>query len=144
MRDIAHAEWEVLRLRGMKVSMLHAMVPRAMSSLIADAEGLLLAEAKWVVPVRKLLVGVVAGDQKAKQDLGRLLEEFGLTLEVVTAAAFGETIMPQLHTDRMVAAAYERRNSAYAELERRREKQTKSPTRLSDVTIRPPPMRSRV
>jgi hypothetical protein len=29
VRDIAHAEWELLRLRGMKVDMLHAMVPRA-------------------------------------------------------------------------------------------------------------------
>ena len=130
MRDIAHAEWEILRLRGMKVGMLHAMVPRAMSSLIADAEGF-PPKAKWAVPVRKLLVGVVAGDQQAKQDLERLLEEFGLTLDVVTAAAFGETIMSQLHTDRMVAAAYERRNAAYAELERRRAKQTKAPTTVS-------------
>jgi hypothetical protein len=32
--------------------------------------------------------------------------------------------MSQLHTDRMVAAAYERRNAAYAELERRRGKET--------------------
>jgi len=124
MRDIAHAEWEVFRLRGMKVGMLHAMAPRAMSSLMADAEGLLPPKAEWVVPVRKLLVGVVAGDKQANQDLERLLEGFGLTLDVVTAAAFGETIMSQLHTDRMVAAAYERRNTAYAELERRRGKET--------------------
>jgi hypothetical protein len=45
---------------------------------------------------------------------------------------FGETITSQLHADRMVAAAYERRNAAYAELERRREKQTKAPTTLPE------------
>jgi hypothetical protein len=135
MKDIAHAEWELLRLRGMKVSMLHAMVPRAMKSLIADAQGLLPLEAEWVAPVRKLLMGVVAGDQKAKQDLEQRLEEFGLTLDVVTAATFGETITSQLHADRMVAAAYERRNAAYAELERRRAKQAKATTTVSDDDI---------
>jgi hypothetical protein len=50
MRDIAHAEWELLRVRGMKVGMLHAMVPRAMKSLIADAQGSLPLEAEWVAP----------------------------------------------------------------------------------------------
>jgi hypothetical protein len=73
-------------------------------------------------------MGVVAGDQQAKQDLEQRLEGFGLTLDVVTAATFGETIVAQVHTDRMVAAAYERRNAAYAELERRRAKQTASTT----------------
>jgi hypothetical protein len=119
-------------LRGMKVGMLHAMVPRAMKSLITDAQGLLSLEAKWVAPVRKLLMGVVSGDERAKQDLEQLLAGFGLTLDVVTAATFGETIVSQLHTDRMVAAAYERRNAAYAELERRQAKSTKAPTTLSE------------
>ena len=50
MRDIAHAEGELLRLRGMKVGMLDAMIPRAMNSLIADAQGLLPLEAEWVAP----------------------------------------------------------------------------------------------
>jgi hypothetical protein len=135
MRDIAHAEWELLRLRGMKVGMLHVMVPRAMKSLIADAQGLLPLETEWVAPIRKLLMAVAAGDQKAKQDLEYRLEGLGLTLDVVTAATFGETITSQLHTDRMVAAAYERRNAAYAELERRRAKQTKAPTTVSDDDI---------
>ena len=39
-----YAEWELLRLRGMKVSMLHATLPRAMSSLIADAQDLVKVE----------------------------------------------------------------------------------------------------
>jgi hypothetical protein len=73
---------------------------------------------------------VVSGDERAKQDLEQLLAGFGLTLDVVTT--FGETIVSQLHTDRMVAAAYERRNAAYAELERRQAKSTKAPTTLSE------------
>jgi hypothetical protein len=132
VRDIVNAEWELLRLRGMKVGMLHAMLPRAVSSLICDAQGFVKLEAEWVVPLRKLLIGKVAGDEKAKQKLERLLGRLGLSLDVVTAATFEETIHSQVHTDRMVAAAYERRNMAYAELERRRAKQTKTAGRPSD------------
>jgi hypothetical protein len=131
-RDIADAEWELLRLRGMKLGMLHAMIPRAMNSLITDAQGTFKVEVELVAQVRKLLVGVVAGDEQAKQDLEQLLEGFGLSLDVVTAATFGETIRSQVHTNRMVAAAYERRNAAYAELERRRAKQEKAATAASD------------
>jgi hypothetical protein len=36
-RDIVVAEWEVLRLRGLKVSMLHAMLPGVTHSLIWGA-----------------------------------------------------------------------------------------------------------
>lgn len=84
--DIVHAEWELLRLRGMKVSMLHATLPRAMSSLIADGQDLVKVETEWVASVRKFLMGMLAGDEQAKQKLEQLLETFGLSLDVVTAA----------------------------------------------------------
>lgn len=131
-RDIVDAEWELLRLRGMKVAMLHAMLPRAMKSLITDAQGLVVLNDQLVPTVRKLLIGVVAGDEQAKQELERLLARLGLSLDVVTAATFAETIRPQVHTDGMVSAAYKRRNAAYAELEQRREKQRKVATAPSD------------
>jgi hypothetical protein len=125
-RDIVNAEWELLRLRGMKVGMLHAMLPRAMGTLIADAQGAIKVEAGCVAAVRKLVIGVAAGDEKAKLELEQLLETHGLSLDVLTAATFEETIRSQVHTDRMVAAAYERRTAAYAELDRRRAKRNKA------------------
>lgn len=130
--DIVHAEWELLRLRGMKVSMLHATLPRAMSALIADAQDLVKVETEWVASVRKFLMGMLAGDEQAKQKLEQLLGAYGLSLDVVTAATFEETIRSQVHTDRMVEAAYERRNAAYAGLERRRARKANGATAPSD------------
>jgi hypothetical protein len=120
MKDIVDAEWELLRLRGLKVTMLHAMVPRAVG---AQRIGLRpLDEDKWVPPLRGHLVGILAGDPAAKQELEKLLKAEGLTLDVIIATAFEKTIVAQVHTDRMAAAAYDRRNAAYAELERVRGK----------------------
>jgi hypothetical protein len=130
--DIVHAEWELLRLRGMKVCMLHATLPRATSSLIADGLDVVKVENEWIASVRKLLIGMVAGNEQAKEKLEQLLGEFGLTLDVVTAATFEETIRSQVHTDRMVEAAYERRNAAYAELERRRARKANGATEPSN------------
>ena len=38
-RDIVEAEWEVCRLRWMKVAILHAVLPRVIKSLILEAGG---------------------------------------------------------------------------------------------------------
>src|SRR5262245_39706807 len=122
MKDIVDAEWELLRLRGLKVTMLHAMVPRAVKAQMFDGRTSLPTVHKWVQPLRGHLVGILAGDPTAKQELEKLLEAEGLTLDVITAAAFEKTIVAQVHTDRMAAAAYDRRNAAYAELERVRGK----------------------
>jgi hypothetical protein len=120
MKDIVDAEWELLRLRGLKVTMLHAMVPRAVD---AQKFGIRpLDEYKWVQPLRGHLVGILAGDPAAKQELEKLLKAEGLTLDVITATAFEKTIVAQVHTDRMATAAYDRRNAAYAELDRVRAK----------------------
>ena len=40
MMDIVDAEWELLRLRGLKVGMLHAALPRALNSQVAEGGGL--------------------------------------------------------------------------------------------------------
>src|SRR5262245_31410214 len=122
MKDIVDAEWELLRLRGLKVTMLHAMVPRAVKAQMLDGRASLPTVHKWVQPLRGHLIGILAGDPAAKQELEKLLEAEGLTLDVVTAAAFEKTIVAQVHTDRMAAAAYDRRNAAYAELDRVRAK----------------------
>src|SRR5262249_45534399 len=112
--------------------MLHATLPCAMSSLIADGQDLVKVETEWVASVRKFLMRMLAGDEQAKHKLEQLLETFGLSLDVVTAATFEETIRSQVHTDRMVEAAYERRNAAYAELERRRARKANGATAPSD------------
>lgn len=115
VKDIVDSEWEVLRLRGLKVTMLHAMVPRAVRAQMFR-HGASFPE--LVQPLRAHIVDILAGDPAAREKFGELLKVHGLTLDVTIAAAFEQTIVAQSHTDRMAAAAYDRRNKAYAELER--------------------------
>jgi len=118
MVDIIDSGWELVRLRGLKVGMLHAAIPRALNMQILDAGGLLPADPKLAPAgiLRKHLVGMLAGHQAAKQELEKLLAEHNLSWDLLTAAAFASTVVPQLQTDRMAGAARERRNAAYADL----------------------------
>ena len=119
MKDIVDAEWEVLRLRGLKVTMLHAVIPHAVRAQMFEQRA---SFPKLVQPLRRHVVGILAGDPTSKEELEKLLEGHGLTLDITIAAAFEKTIIAQAHTDRMAASAYDRRNKAYAELERLRGK----------------------
>jgi hypothetical protein len=67
VRDIVDGEWEILRLRNLKVAMLHAVIPRTVQSKISDATGLLPLEFKLAPLIRKHLVAIAAGDKSAKQ-----------------------------------------------------------------------------
>ena len=46
-RDIVEAEWEVCRLRWMKVAILHAVLPRVIKSLILEAGGTRSLDRVW-------------------------------------------------------------------------------------------------
>jgi hypothetical protein len=117
VKDIADAEGQLLRLRGLKVGMLNAGIPGAVVSEITAAGDPPAAEMATLLPlIRKHVIGVVAGDQQAHRALADLLQAHNLTLDAINAVAFQRNLMPQLHTDRMVGAAYDRRNAAYAEL----------------------------
>jgi hypothetical protein len=117
VKDIADAEWQLLRLRGLKVGMLNAGIPGAVLSEITAIGDPPSAEMATLVPlIRRHVIGIMAGDQQAHRALEDLLQAHNLTLDAVNAVAFQRNIMPQLHTDRMVGAAYDRRNAAYAEL----------------------------
>src|SRR5262245_35681660 len=120
VKDIVDAEWELLRLRGLKPAMLHAALAGVFRGELLNSEDAL----NPTLPsrVRRLVIGMVAGDPEAKQELAKLLEQYDTSLDLLTAAAFEKTIGSQLHTDRMAGTAYERRNEAYAELDRLRER----------------------
>ena len=126
-RDIVDAEWEYRRLRGLKPGIVHAAFPRAVKSQIADPEEELAFD-KTSIPaaIRKHVSGMVAGDAQARPELERMLEHHQLTVDIIAASAFVDTITAQLHTDRMAAAAYERRKASYAELEYLRARKQKS------------------
>jgi hypothetical protein len=134
-RDIVDAEWEHRRLRDLKAGMLHAAIPRVVKSQMAEAyDELSPLNGKIVPDVRKHVVNILAGDASAKQALETLLRDHHLTVDVIVAAAFADTIVPQLHTDRMTSAAYERRNATFAALERLRAGR-QTPSRPAGETI---------
>ena len=137
VKDIANAEWELLRLHGMKAGMVNAIMYR------------LLKEPKWETDggptkidedasesARQLLRKAAAGDSTAQAELRNMLEESNLSFDIVAAGAFDRNISSQLHTDRMIAACNSRRNAAYAELDRLRAKRTreqKSPSEMPEA-----------
>ena len=132
--DIAYAEWEIFRLRGLKVRTLHTALTWA-----GDKEVNLGAKGaqpqKWHAQFRKLVVGVLAGDATAKLSMTKTLEPHGLTLESLVASAFGLTISTQAAVDRLVEAAYRRRSALYADLERVR---SKAPNDLPEKVVESP------
>jgi hypothetical protein len=127
-RDIVDAEWEHRRLRRIKSDIVNAAIPRVVKSLMAEAGEDVALDAKLVPKIRKHVNGMLAGDARARDALEALLKDQHLTADIITAAAFADTIVPQLHADRMSTAAYERRSSAYAALDRLRQLEQKPST----------------
>jgi hypothetical protein len=119
--DIAYAEWEIFRLRGLKVRTLHTALTwvghKEVNPGVKGAQ-----PQKWHTQFRKLVVGVLARDASSKLSMTETLGQYGLTLESLVASAFGQTISTQSSADRLVDAAYQRRRALYADLERVRSK----------------------
>ena len=87
-RDIVEAEWEVCRLRWMKVATLHAVLLRVIKSRILEAGGTRSLDRRLVPKICKHVAAVVAGDPQARQQLETLLENYKLTVDLIVAAAF--------------------------------------------------------
>jgi len=116
IKDIVDAEWELLRLNGMKVNMLHAALPR-----VAEAEVQDDARAKKLREKALYFVtDMFAGDGDAAKNLEEALIDEHLTTNYVTSIAFERSIGPQLKTDQMINAARGRANSAYWQLDKMR------------------------
>src|SRR5712691_1949493 len=103
-------------------------MPRVVKSQVAEAGEGVTFDARLVPTIRHYLNDMVAGNAHAKDAIETLLLDHRLSVSMITAAAFADTIGPQLHTDRMVARACERRDAAYAELERLRAQGRRSAT----------------
>jgi hypothetical protein len=121
-RDILDSEWELLRLRGMQPGMLHAAITRAVNAMMAEESELQPLEREWVSPLRRHLVGALAGDAHERKQLEELLSKHHLSFQLVIGAAFEATLRPQVDTDRMIGAALDRRRTAYRELNEYRER----------------------
>ena len=68
-RDFVDAEWEVLRLRGIKPGMLHAAITRAVNTLMREESAFQPLESEWLRPLRRHLVAALAGDAHERKQL---------------------------------------------------------------------------
>src|SRR5262245_10014089 len=57
-RDIVEAEWEVCRLRWMKIAILHAVLPRVIKSQILEASGTRSVDRRLVQKICKHCGGI--------------------------------------------------------------------------------------
>jgi hypothetical protein len=127
--DIANVVWDLFRLRGLKVRALNASLLETfvkdqyeVTRYIDLTKSGLESARIWHAAFRRDLVGVLFGDAAAKVRLEKFLEPLGFTLETIVATNFRLNIATQLSADRLVEAAYQRRNALYADLERARSK----------------------
>ena len=81
-RDIVEAEWEVRRLRWMKVAVLHAVLPRVIKSRILEAGGTRSLDRRLLPKICKCVVAVMAGDLQARQELETLLEPHKVSIDL--------------------------------------------------------------
>ena len=127
--DIAKAEWELLRLHGFKAGMINAhMVPA-----LSHCDGIPYDNKDTF---RDLLRNAFDGNSEARDKLQKRLGKFGIALSEIAATAYENNIAAQMQTDHMVNAALQRREAAYAELERRRRNgSSETPKRIAAPVI---------
>ena len=68
-RDVLDSERKLVRLGGMKPGMPHAAITRAVDTLMRKENALQPVEPKWLSPLRRHLVGALAGDADERQQL---------------------------------------------------------------------------
>jgi hypothetical protein len=116
VKDMANAEWDLLRLYRFKADMVNASIPKVLT--YDRYYGAL--DNKTYERVTDLLHRARQGDREAQKGLDAVLAKNHLTLDDVMAAAFKQNVASQSLTDRMINWALARRHAACRELERLR------------------------
>jgi hypothetical protein len=140
--DIATEEWELLRLRGLKVRALHAALLDALVNELAEVDPMVrigLIRSTWPAEFRRGVIGVLAGDAAARMWVEEFLKDRDLTLDGLVGSAFGYKISTQLAADRLVEAAYRRRAASYSDLERVRSN-ARRPDEVPTNAVESPPV----
>jgi hypothetical protein len=111
--DIVGAEWELLRLHGFKAGMINANMVAVFRKRYYGCNEL---PASFV----KLFHSTNTGDGAARKELEDSLQGTQFNVNDLAATAYEENIAAQVQTAHMINAALKRRETAYAEIERRR------------------------
>ena len=138
VNDIIVAEWELLRLHGFKAGMLNAHMLAALKNHASRwRRG--LHQKDPLITLLRLMRESAAGDVQARKKLEQRLKKYQLTLQDLATAAFEQKIQAQIQTDRLINAAFQRREAAWREIERRRSSRNQSvidaPKRIAAAII---------
>jgi hypothetical protein len=96
----------------------------------------------WLAEFRRGVIGFLAGDVAAKSRVEEFLNQLGHTIDSLVASAFAYKLPTQVAADRLLEAAYRRRNAFYADLERVRSK-ARRPDDLPTKAVESPPVAPR-
>ena len=111
VRDIVDLTWEILRLRRLKVSLMKVTTRRGMSSLFSKLD---------LYEERSLIKGWSQGEPEAAEEIEKLLNDRGVTWDVVMAETLSISLEKLEKIDNAIAKVESRRNAAQREIERRR------------------------
>jgi hypothetical protein len=110
-RDVIDLTWEIFRGRRMKAGILKASMYLGVNSVMESLgyEDTLVSSKAWL-----------AGDKRTKEQVTRVLNKAGLSIDNVAAAALGELTETFEPLERWLAGAEAPRNNALREIDRHR------------------------
>jgi hypothetical protein len=117
VKDIADAEWELLRLKSMMADMVNVSIAFNLRFQSWNDTSKVAARIHLHVQDGQ------RGDAEAQTGLVELLGAHDTSIDAFAATAFEKTIVPQAHTVRMTTTTAKRRDAAYRELARLRSTQ---------------------
>jgi hypothetical protein len=127
VRDVAHHDWEMRRLRRLKTGLFASGLQASLVAKLLSAPKITESKA------RDLAQRYVAGDASAAKEVDKILASVGLSIDAATA----NTMTARMHDfeaiERLIASAEARRHAALRELERRRSALAEALQREEDV-----------
>lgn len=113
IRDITDNQWEVLRLRRLKDNLLQIGIREGLIKVLGPLTG--IGENDYLAD------GWYSGDKQAKQKVDKLLNDAGLSFDVVLAEGLAAKLDDIERFDQRIVSAESRRNAALRELNRHRD-----------------------
>jgi hypothetical protein len=114
-RDIADAEWELLRLKGFKAGIVNLGIRASLERALGPSKEPRLSS-------REIMEELISGNNHVHSALKMLAPQ--VSLDDLAVAIFEDRMPSQLNSDRMLDAALRRRTGAYAELDRLRSRKS--------------------
>ncbi|MGG5823255.1 hypothetical protein [Falsiroseomonas sp. HW251] len=127
VKDVVDLLWETLRLRRMKASLVTVATRDALETVLApimnrsepgDAD--VFDILRKITPAQELAAGWYRRDAKAVAEVEKIITRADLSMDIVTAVAFGRSLDNVERIERMIVSAETRRSAVLREVARHR------------------------